>query len=228
MVYEEETDLTNNGNKEGEISLTSSNHDSPNESNLSSEEGGLLPIKGILKTTSSFQSGNIKRNIRWDEDKISKMETQRGTRMKIDEPKTPYVQPFKYENLSESEKAELGEYMVEPEQCGLYSATESDPYEENLQSGEEEQEESSHEDEWNEESDEDSYSEKLVRGASKELTTNNFEQMRARHYDVSKIFANKQKKAKANGPQDTSVNSHNNEDSSTSNNENSSTSNKKT
>lgn len=43
-------------------------------------------------------------SIRWDEDKLNQMESLRGARMKIDEPKTPYVRSMKCDNLTEEER----------------------------------------------------------------------------------------------------------------------------
>ena len=51
---------------------------------------------GILKTTSGSERNKSNQNIhiKWDEDNIHETETDRGTRTRINEPKTPYVPPI--------------------------------------------------------------------------------------------------------------------------------------
>ncbi|KNE58306.1 hypothetical protein AMAG_05114 [Allomyces macrogynus ATCC 38327] len=47
------------------------------------------PLRPILKAGRSFERSNA--HLRWDEDTIRMHDAERGTRMKIDEPKTPFM-----------------------------------------------------------------------------------------------------------------------------------------
>ena len=75
LCMEQSNDNNNNNNDDEKKSVVAS---SPSK-----------PIKGILKNPNSDSKHKDKALV-WDEEKLAETEAEKGGRMKIDEPKTPY------------------------------------------------------------------------------------------------------------------------------------------
>jgi protein phosphatase inhibitor 2 len=58
-------------------------------------------VKGILKKKNEKKNGNV--HAVWDEENLVETSIGRGTRMKIDQPDTPYAYPGDYSSYSEDD-----------------------------------------------------------------------------------------------------------------------------
>ena len=46
---------------------------------------------------------SLKRRVTWDEDQLAELEKTRGQKMKIDEPKTPFITEEEYKKMCEED-----------------------------------------------------------------------------------------------------------------------------
>lgn len=75
--------------------MEQTNNEMIDEENQQPEE-----VEGILNRD---KQNKIKPHVTWDEDQIAEHDKTRGTKMKIDEPKTPYVTDEEFKKLCEDD-----------------------------------------------------------------------------------------------------------------------------
>ncbi|KAJ2854867.1 hypothetical protein GGI22_004341 [Coemansia erecta] len=79
--------------------------------------------KGILKKSSDFSDKAA--HLRWDEDNLRITEAQKDAKMKVDEPKTPYI---RYNpDLDEDDIEEMEDLKLAPDVSSVPSSTASSP-----------------------------------------------------------------------------------------------------